>query len=234
MAPRSKEIIKQAQWVASKSLLFSDDRSPFRATVVSGDPRLLLLVGENASGKSLFFRVLMSRFQIADTSPITISIRERCGSGYHEMAGMRRVMMFGDEHEQSTGATSVNVINSGFKNLDSREKSVLGLDEPELGLSDGYAGALGEFIGDKAMEIPTTCRGVVVVTHSRTMVHGLLRNFMPTPTFVRTGEGPATLDEWLETPETHSVDELLTLQEVALDRWRTTSKLLDDRKPKGR
>lgn len=229
MAARSKSLIKYAEWLASESLLFADEQSPFTASVVAGDPRLVLIVGENASGKSLFFRALIGRAQMYKASPITISIRERSGSGTFEMAGMRRAMMFGEENEQSTGATSVKVVSTGFKNLASREKSVLGLDEPEMGLSDGYAEAFGEYIGAMAYDTPTSCLGVIVVTHSRILARGLVGGFGKAPTFVRLGEGPSTLDEWLDTPEVHSVDELLALHDIGFERWRTVSKLLGDK-----
>lgn len=208
-----------ARWVAEQSLLF-DEGSPFTADVAAGDPRLLVVTGENASGKSLLFRILCGKVAQAGAVPVTLSIRERAGSGGGDMAGFRRVAMFGEESEQSTGATSVTAITAAFeKNLKHPAGCMLGLDEPELGLSHGYAAALGHYIGAQARKVPAACSGVVVVTHSRPVVRGLLAGYRKTPTHVALG-GAADLDAWLADPEERTVDELLNLSEVGLARFR--------------
>lgn len=204
------DLLELCRWVAEESLLFADEASPFRAAVTDGDRRLVVVAGENASGKSVFFRVLSVKAHQAGVTPVTLSIRERAGAGSGEMSGLRRVMVFGGEAEQSTGATSVQVIAKAFDaNLDRPEGSMLGLDEPELGLSEGYTRALGAYIGSRAAAIPEVCSGVVVVTHSRALVAAALDAFGAQPTSVRCGPGPATLDEWLGEVEERSVDELL-------------------------
>lgn len=223
-----KSLLSLGRWIAEESRLFDPRDSPFQASVDPGDPKLLLIVGENASGKSLFFRMLCSKIHLAGSTAFTISIRERSGGGTGEMNRMRQVMMFGEEAEQSTGATSVKVIDAGFNQL-KNNGNILGLDEPEMGLSDGYAYALGRYIGDKSREIPKKCRGVVVVTHNRHLVEGLIVGHGKTPTFVRTGSDKADIDTWLTTPEDHTVAELLALPEVGLERWRAVNKLLKDK-----
>lgn len=47
----------------------------------------------------------------------TVSIRERTGAGTSDMAGMRRMFMFGDESEQSTGATSLKTAMKAFDSV---------------------------------------------------------------------------------------------------------------------
>lgn len=75
------------QWVADESALFGDD-SPFRAAVDPQDPRMVVVTGENASGKSLFVRVAAAIFQREDGGlPVSVSIRERTGAGLSEMPG---------------------------------------------------------------------------------------------------------------------------------------------------
>lgn len=216
-----------AHWVAYESLLFNDEESPFRASMLAGAPRLLVVAGENASGKSLFSRMLCARLHGTGLLPISISIRERTGAGDSGMGGMRRVFMLGDESDQSTGATSVQVVRSGFRNVkQKKESTLLALDEPELGLSDGYARAFGQYIGGQARETPKQCAGVVVVTHSRSLVAGLLGGYGEPPTFVLL-DGDADLQRWLATPEVRTVEQLLALPELGLTRWRRINELSD-------
>ena len=215
-----------ASWIADESAMFSDERSPFQAHATPGSPGLAVVVGENASGKSLFVRVLAAKAQQAGALPVSLSIRERAGSGTAEMARFRQVMMFGDENEQSTGATSVRAIATAFNNLDRPQGSVLLLDEPELGLSQGYARALGEYIGGQALNTPAVCAGVVVVTHSRTLVRGILAAYEQEPTFVSVGTPHANVQKWLEAPELRSVEDLLSLPEVGLERFRAVEAVL--------
>lgn len=220
-------LLELATWVATESALFANDDCPFAVHVAPGAPKLVVVTGENASGKSLLFRVLTAKVNMAGALPVTLSIRERSGSGTGEMARFRQSMVFGDETDQSTGAASVRAVTAAFQNLDREQGSVLGLDEPELGLSDGYARALGEYIGEQARTLPRTCSGAVVVTHSRSLVDGLVRAYGKRPTFVSTGvDAPRTIADWVATPEVRTLEELLALPETNLDRFRWAAQVL--------
>ena len=223
------EIAKNA---LTNSRFFGDDATPFKGKLYAGDPRVLFVVGENASGKSLMFRVIAAfAKRDNDLIGITISIRERTGSGLNEMSGMRRTMMFGDEHEQSTGAASANVVDSGFRNASMYGgKTILMFDEPELGLSDGYAGALGAFIAQKTVEIGEGTHGVVVVTHSRSLVQGFVDEFGQEPTFIDMSREPTSLRYWLVRPEHRTVEDLLALREIARDRKKAVQVIMNESK----
>lgn len=216
-----------AQNVLDNSRFFGED-AVFQGTFFPGDERLLIIVGENASGKSLFFRAL-SAWAKKDhkVTGITISIRERTDS----TVPFRRMFMFGEESEKSTGANSVHVIEAGFKNAESggHGQTLLMLDEPEMGLSDGYARALGEYLGQRATTLTDSCQGVVVVTHSHSLVRGALTGLKVTPSFVHVGTTPKALDQWLEEPEHRTVDDLLKLNDVALERWRAIQKIMNEK-----
>ena len=217
------------RWVAKNSLLFNDGESPFHAAVSGRAAKLVVVTGENATGKSLFVRVAAAILQQEDVLPVSVSIRERTGAGSHEMGGLRQAMMFGDEMEQSTGATSVSVAQRAFGNLDRPQGSLLIVDEPELGLSEAYARALGEYIGGEIGTVPKKCIGVMVVTHSRPLVRGLVDGFGKVPTHVAvSAEHPAQagLKQWLDEVEHHSIDELLALRDVGHDRWLRVNKIL--------
>lgn len=198
----------------------SDADCPFPCqTIVQGSP-VVVLTGANATGKSLAFRHL-ARFAHAEAlAVITLSIRERTGSGVSDMAGLRRSMIYGDESEQSTGATSVGVAQRGFANVATRLSesppvpTLLMFDEPEMGLSEGYAGALGEYLAEQTLGLPETAPGVVVVSHSRALVHRLMDRLGHAPSFIHMGEEPTTLEGWLNRSESRTVAELLALQDL--------------------
>lgn len=219
--------------VLEDTLFWTDPDCPFKATLYEGDPRVTLIVGENASGKSLLFRFIATVAQREhDLLPVTISIRERVGGGA-EMGGLRRAFMFGDEAEQSTGATSTNVLNGGFHNAGREKPGILMLDEPEIGLSDGYAMAMGELIGGRvrARETAADFRGLIVVTHSRNLACGVQRGLMEVPTFVCMGDQPAPLRDWMAAPEVRSVTDLENLMRIAGDRRKLTYALMNRLKP---
>lgn len=219
-----------ARWAAEDSVLFTDAESPFHASLAKGAAKLVVVTGENASGKSLFVRVAGAALQrYVGGTPVSISIRERTGAGHSEVGGLRRVMMFGDEQEQSTGATSTTTVATAFNNLDRPKGSILILDEPELGLSDGYTRAMGEYIGRQTLDIPSKCKGVFVVTHSRALVRGLIDGYGKTPTHALiTAEQPgqAGIAAWMDISEQRSVEDLLALRDVGHDRWKRANVLI--------
>lgn len=215
-----------SRWMVEESRVLADEGSPFSATMVDGDPRLILIVGENASGKSLAFRLLGQLAGSHDVLAVTLSIRERTGVGTGGHERMRRAFIYGEEDEKSTGATSAQVVLAGFNNVERDKPAILGLDEPEMGLSDGYAEALGELIGAKTAATGPTCCGVVVVTHSRRLARGLVRGLGSAPTMVDMSSRHDSVESWIASEETRTVDDLLALPETGRERWLAVNKLL--------
>ena len=223
---------------ATSSALLSGGDAPFAAHFTEGNSRVAVVVGGNATGKSLYVRVLSSRASNKEVLPISISIRERTGAGTSDMAGMRRMMMFGDESEQSTGATSVETVRRGFSNLAEHAKerqALLILDEPEMGLSEDYAAAMGQWLAWQARDLATPNEmGVVVVTHSRALVRSLVSTLavvLQSPHFVNM-DGPEEICEWLDNPVHRTVDELLALPGVGRDKRKAVGAILNERKKK--
>lgn len=222
-----------AQSMLCDSVLWGGDSLPFTGYPYVGHPQVLLVVGENCSGKSFFVESLRAwSAHHHGMASICVSIRERTGSGLSDMSGLRRSMMFGDECEQSTGACSARVVETAFSNVHSwaeaGRKPVLVLDEPEIGLSDGYARAMGQYLGQQAKTIPPGACGVVIVTHSRTLAGALRDELGVTPSFVRL-EAVQDFDAWVVSVEHRSVEELLTLRELNHERWRQVSKALSSK-----
>ena len=191
-------LIELTRHVLDQSLLWTHKELRFSAALEEGHPCVLAIAGESPAGKSLLAQCLVSWAHQQMISPISVSIK-RTGAGTFELAGMRRMMMFGDQSEQSTGATSARVIGTAFRTLESRAQEnvsgLLMLDEPELGLSDGYAGAMDTYLATQCPAIPDLACGVAIVTHNRALVRALGVGLNQQPTFVRTGEA-ASFEEW--------------------------------------
>jgi hypothetical protein len=212
-------LLAQLRWIRDESLIMND--GPFEMSMVEGDNRVVVIVGENASGKSLIFRMLSQRVNADGALAVTTSIRARAEGG------IASAFMYGDENEQSTGATTAKWIMAAFaNNLDREGGSILGLDEPELGLSEGYARALGELVAREIVGIPSVCGGVVIVTHSRAFVEGLVAAGARKPTFVTMSAEPVTIEQWAREPDVRSVEQLLELPTVGLQRWREVNDLM--------
>lgn len=211
--------------VLERSSMWLHESLPFQACLSVSSPRLVFMAGPNATGKSFLARIVQGFGRAYhNTSPIHVSMTERTGSGLADMASMRRAMMFGDESEHSTGTTSAKTVGSAMYNAAQYAKegksSLLVLDEPEIGLSEGYAFALGELIARKTQELPPNACGVLVVSHSKPLARGLCDGLGQEPSFVYTGSGSKSLDEWLEQSERFSVEELQALPTVDHERWR--------------
>lgn len=203
----------------------------FQGVAYPGDPSFILIVGENASGKSLLFRLidgLLHREHKA--TGVTVSIRERTGGGTMEMGRMRQTMMFGDEATSSTGTTSVKTAGTAYRSAnkyaeDGKTVAVM-LDEPELGLSDSYAYPLGRRIVQHHNDRVDGNLGTVIVTHCRALAEGIRDEMGHDPTFVYMGENPSgSLDAWIKAPARRTIEELETLPDIALARFRATHRL---------
>lgn len=223
-----------ADYLGTDNVFFGREDCPFKGVVHPGDDRVLVITGENAAGKSFLFQLMAAAIHERKITAVTLSIRERTGAGTFEMSRLRRAFIYGDEEAQSTGATSARVVQSGFHNAGAEGPGLLMLDEPEMGLSDGYARALGELIGEKARKpeaeggMRDQCHGVVVVTHNRALVHGLIEGLRASPAFVNMGDRPVDLNDWLKTPERRTIADLEALREIAGERRKTTHRIIAD------
>lgn len=223
------QINELAREVADKGRVWRDDSLPFSVQIEPGHPQLMVVAGENCSGKSLFVKHLCGwGKQQHGIACLSVSIRERVGGGLSGMDSIRREMMFGNEAEHSTGATSAKVVDRAFDNVHGWSADghtvLLVLDEPEIGLSEGYAGAMGRYLARKVKELPAKACGVAVVTHSRSLARALRDELGTTPSFALLGS-QSHFDEWLGGTETRSVEELLALAETDRQRWRVVGAL---------
>lgn len=206
---------------------------PFKAHVEKGRESVLLIAGPNASGKSILGELVTAWGAMQyGLSLLRVSMRERTGSGSsYEMSFMRRAM-FGREDQHSTGSVSAQAVQRALRTVCAKAQDaakpaypILLLDEPEIGLADGYSRALGELIGSQARELPRRAAGVVVITHNKALAAGVKEGLGGAPTFVSMKK-KLTMDEWLAGDERVTVEELLALEETDTKLNAEVEKLL--------
>ena len=205
---------------ALDTVLFDTTDGPLCASLDEGAPdsRLTVVVGDNASGKSFFVRLLASfcNSEKPKIEPIQVSMR------YRTMSGMHRAFMygpFGDEID-STGNVSMIALQGALTTAKGRERPHwLMLDEPDTGLSDAYARALGTWLAGELHALPERTAGSLVVTHSKALVDSIFRHSPVRPWFIHMGE-PLSAEQWLSNTSEKSVEELLALSNRALDLHR--------------
>lgn len=213
-----KNITALVRSLLTESAFFSDSDCLFKGFIdenATADSRLMMIAGDNSSGKSLVVEYLRTWAKIMhDFTTVQISIRERTGAGLSDMAGMRRTCMYGDDSEQGTGATSVRVLVTAFDTLQDRIKdgkaTLLVLDEPEMGLSHAYAGAMGQYIAQRSRAIDSDKAFVVVVSHSQSLAKGLASELGHAPAFLHM-KAPQGFAAWCADDSVHDVQELLSL-----------------------
>jgi hypothetical protein len=197
---------------------------PVPARVEYGHPKLAIVTGENASGKSFLVRALGQKMRDADSKleilAVTMSLRSQ--------GGMARAFLFGDEQRESTGRSSIKAVLAGMYACRERHHDhVLILDEPDIGLAESYAGALGAYLAAFVEDMPVRTLGLVVVTHSRPLVRGLLP---AEPASIRVGDDPRPLEQWLrEGPVPRGMEEIEALGERAAATMRGINRVRNAR-----
>lgn len=200
---------------------FCGDNPPCPYFKVLGYPRtrLVVVAGDNASGKSLFGKVLRAYCSHYKQGEVIYSSMELRTGG-----GIERAFMYGSEASFSTGMNTVENILGAVGTSSNRDKSHLLLfDEPDIGLSESYQIAVGQYL-NKYLKRKTQCRGMVVITHSKLLVQHLVAG-KNTPHFVYFGKEGKNLKRWLE-EEPKPVD-LEYLHEQGIERFRAINKLMN-------
>jgi hypothetical protein len=188
-------------------------------------PKVVLVTGDNASGKSLFCRYLSSSVRTLDAGIEVMPL----GMNMRTSQGMQRAFVYGDERTSSTGQISLRSTLVGLRNATgSAGPRMLVLDEPDIGLSESFAAALGVRIGAFCAAVPEDCAGVVVVTHSRAIAACV---DAAGPWRVRVGDDLRPTSQWLQEGPLHvDPDGIEALFDKALERFRAVGRILDQRK----
>lgn len=220
--------MKEAIEKIMKSPYFAGKQAPMVGDFQPGEGKVFIVTGENATGKSFFSRIanliLKRDYNLA---------AYRVGMDYRTGSGVARCFVFsGDENEDSTGVLSINAIQGGLRTCQKHDQDhFMIFDEPDIGLSESYQGAVGKLFAKFAGSVPERTKLFVVVTHSRRIV----RQLLPLkPHHVRIGD-KMTLAEFMADPPDKEIEDLDTLQESARDLYCKISKEIDKvRKAKGK
>ena len=199
---------------------FLSEESPIKSWVDLQNPKLCVITGSNASGKSLIRKILTSHLKRAGIELIHLSIEKRCGHG------IEKALIYGNEDEDSTGFNSANLIIKAFNTGNGRTNPFFLLfDEPEIGCGEELQLLIGERIADQYDKMPN-CLGIFVMTHSRVITKELLKH---NPSHWNMSE-EAGLEKWtnrkLQKPN-YTLEDLI---DTGHERWRQIESLIK-RKP---
>lgn len=186
---------------AALHLFGTDGLLPCQATTVT-DSKVLLVAGDHASGKSLMLGLFSSWCKNEKVHPIQITARNCSEDGAERI---RLVLAALKQPERSGG------------------KSMVLLDQPDLGLSEDYAAAMGQWIAYEVAGMPPNAVGVVVVSHSRALMGNLLSTFRAGGQDAHrmfVGDREHSFDAWLEKPSPKSIEDLLSLSKRSMDLHR--------------
>lgn len=178
-----------------------DQQVPIPSLWVSGVGNLIVIVGENASGKSFMRRIVTQMCRERKIECIPISMEGRGGS-----YGGLRGMIYGDETWESTGVNSAGTVVGGLRTCRQRETPhVIFWDEPDLGLSENGAAGMGQAIANYCQEPNPHTLAAIVVTHSKPLVQQLVRPLNGLqPHYLHLGtapeQAPKSFQEWLDRP----------------------------------
>lgn len=217
------------EWLRGEDELFGES-GVLPACIQEGSGRLIVVTGDNASGKSLLGNYISAIHKhVTSENDVRadrwiVGMSSRAGEGFH------RTFMYGDESVSSTGDISIKAVSGSFRTSRGRDiRHLVVLDEPDTGLSEEFAAAMGAYIAEFGADMPHLCDALVVVTHSRALARQLLAL---RPHHVRMGDA-LSLEDWASSaPQIRSIEALLAVQENALDRFRAVSAILKERQRK--
>ena len=209
-----------------------DNSTPIPSLYAPGDSKLVLVLGENAGGKSFFRRLIRE-----------LTFRGRKAGGFdkaipkgphpvHEFialsmemrtsSGMMSSMVYGMESHHSTGECSSRTVSTGISTVSGRaHPTIVYWDEPDIGMSAGSAAGAGILIRQFVETEWPLVQAVFVTSHSAPLIRQLVP-LNPHYIYLGDADGPATLDEWFNDQQ----DPAPLLPEQLQDRSRARFKMI--------
>lgn len=179
----------------------------------------LIIFGKNVSGKTLIGKLLQGSAQQDN-----VSVRN-CSMGIRTSSGTGKALIYGDESEQSTGATSVKVLELCIKSsLKDEGESIIILDEPDLGLSPKYSRALGKFIAKKINNADDD-KFITIVSHNAVFLKAF-NSFLDIKSSYVGINTEESLDEWVNSDEIADIDSLLSLSDMDTQKWKAIQRAI--------
>jgi hypothetical protein len=205
-----------------------DPAIPYVWKPSKADNPLVVVVGENAGGKSFFRRCVnaVCGDKTNKVECIPISMEGRRQVAYN--IGLSFV--YGSEDWEATGVNSISTVLTGISTCRNRTSAhVIIWDEPDIGLSEGNAASVGKAIADFTREPPTHTKASIVITHRKALVEQLVP-IQPHYLFLGDENAPETLAGWLAAPPI--VRPLEEVKERSRKRFLAIQKILDEVKRK--
>ncbi len=187
--------------------------------------RVWVISGENAGGKSLFCRAVQ-QLTVNDSkeagTPVEVM---RVGMDMRTTSGVQRALMFGNESNDSTGKNSISCLMAGMRTAEGREHPHwLVLDEPDIGVGEGYRHAIGELFAQFGNNLPENTLGFIVVTHAREIAAPMVAAGASS---VRVGDDLRPVSEWLQDGDLpKTIEDLKQLPMRSTERLRAVAAAL--------
>ena len=189
-------VVNLLEWMGGVEYFTGLDGVPPALTMkhVPGTAPLAVVAGPNASGKSLFRRLVAAACAQHEPRVEFMGVSME----FRTEGGIGRAFVFGSENYQSTGRNSATSVLGGIRTCRARTSPhVIFFDEPDVGLSDGYARGVGRALAELAADPPEHTRAIFVVSHRKALIQELLP-VNPHAIFMGYGEAPpSSLSEWL-------------------------------------
>lgn len=229
------DTLKTDLFVPSKAI---DGRTaiPSIYTPSQGESKLVLVLGENAGGKSLFRRLIRVMTDKGGDGHkkgphpvgemVALSMQSRTASGSLSS------MIYGSESYHSTGGNSAHTVTMGIKTVSEREHTtILYWDEPDVGMSGSTAAGAGVVIRDFIGRDPAPLlQAVFLTSHSPALVRQLV-GCNPHYVFLGDAEGPRTVEEWVaQQNDPHPVTPE-QLKEMSHKRFKDILAVLNSNRP---
>lgn len=214
---------------AMSEIVMFDEDFPVQVKITeSKSTKFFAVIGDNASGKSFITSNLLGvANNIYKVKGYHLGMKNRTSGG------MESVFVYGEEATQSTGATTLSAVIGGLNNLKEKAenegtKMLLILDEPTIGLSIGYEKAMGKYIAQVFNEIKDieNVVGIMIVSHSKIMFKEIEKAGVELS--VISVDGNLTMEEWYNKEEDNTVEELLSLRDKGLNKFREISKYINN------
>lgn len=146
-----------------------NDTPAIEGNLTPGEGKLVVITGENATGKSLVRRIVQVAGHDNKVEVIHLSQEGRTSPG------IQRAFVYGSEDWESTGYISAHGVKGAIRTSRSRENQhILFLDEPDSGLSDGYAAGIGLQLLEFIQNPPDKLFALFVVSHSKPLIQQLI------------------------------------------------------------